>query len=80
MARLVVDAAPRAAEGGGVMVKLTCSLKHWLWENAREKLPLIMLGHVELFDEDMQKQYLEWCSTDEGKRYLKGGDKYEEVR
>ena len=35
------------------MVKLTCSLKHWLLENAIEKFPLIMFGHVELFDEDM---------------------------
>ena len=62
------------------MVKMTCSLKHWLWMNHREKFPLIGFGHLELFTEEMQKEYLEWCQTDEGKRYLKGGDKYEEVR
>jgi hypothetical protein len=48
--------------------------------NHREKLPLIGFGHIELFTEEMQKEYLEWCQTEEGKRYLKGGDKYKEVR
>lgn len=60
------------------MVKLTQSLQHWLWENHRDKLHLILLGHVELLTEDMQKEYIEWCQTDEGKRYLKGGDMYKE--
>lgn len=41
-------------------------------------MPLIMLGHVELFTEEMQKEYLEWCKTDEGKQYLKGGSKYKD--
>ena len=58
------------------MVKLTQSLEVWLWENHKEKLPLIMFGHVELFTEEMQKEYLEWCQTDEGRQYLKGGSKY----
>jgi hypothetical protein len=26
----------------------------------------------------MQKDYIEWCKTDEGKQYLKGGSKYKE--
>lgn len=60
------------------MVKLTQSLQHWLWENHRDKLHLILLGHVELLTKDMQKEYIEWCQTDEGKRYLKGGDMYKE--
>lgn len=58
------------------MVKLTQSLEHWLFENHREKLPLIMLGHVELFTEELQAAYIEWCKTDDGKQYLKGGSKY----
>ena len=60
------------------MVRLTQSLQHWLWENHRDKIGLIMLGHTELFTEEMQREYLEWCKTDDGKQYLKGGSKYEE--
>lgn len=58
------------------MIVLTQSLEQWLFENHREKLPLIMLGHLELFTDEMQSQYIEWCKTDEGKQYLKGGSKY----
>lgn len=60
------------------MVKLTQSLSHWLWENHKEIVHLIILGHIELFTEEMQKEYIEWCKTDEGKQYLKGGSKYKE--
>lgn len=61
-----------------MMVRLTQSLRHWLFENHKDKLPLIMFGHTELFTQEMQKEYLEWCKTDEGKQYLKGGSKYKE--
>lgn len=60
------------------MVKLTCSLKQWLFENHPKLLPLISFGHIELFTGIMQRQYIEWCKTDEGKQYLKGGAKYRE--
>lgn len=60
------------------MVRLTKSLQHWFWENHRDKIGLIMLGHTELFTEEMQREYMEWCNTDDGKQYLKGGSKYEE--
>ena len=59
------------------MVILTQSLEHWLFENHIEKMPLIMFGHTELFTEEMQKEYIEWCKTDEGKQYLEGGSKYD---
>ena len=58
------------------MVILTQSLEHWLFENYRYELGLIMFGHLELFTEEMKKEYLEWCKTDEGKQYLEGGSKY----
>ena len=58
------------------MVILTQSLEHWLFVNHKEKLPLIMFGHTELFTEEMQKEYIEWCKTDEGKQYLEGDSKY----
>lgn len=60
------------------MVKLTQSLNHWLWENHRDKLTLILLGHLEEFTPEMQQAYLEWCQTDDGRQYLKGGSKYQE--
>lgn len=28
--------------------------------------------------EEMQRAYLEWCQTDDGRQYLKGGIKYQE--
>lgn len=60
------------------MVKLTQSLKHWLFKNHKDKLGLIMLGHIELFTEEMNEEYIKWCQTEEGKQYLKGGSKYKE--
>lgn len=62
------------------MVRLTQSLSHWLFENHKDIIHLIMLGHVELFTEEMQKEYIEWCKTDDGKQYLKGGSKYTEEK
>lgn len=60
------------------MVRLTQSLTTWLMNNHREKLPLIMFGHVELMTQDMYDEYIEWCKTDEGMSYLKGGSNYKE--
>ena len=60
------------------MVKLTKSLKHWLRENHPDLILLIMFGHIELFTDEMKIEYLEWCQTDDGKRYLKGGDLYDD--
>ena len=61
------------------MVKLTKSLVQWLSDNGhKDKIALLMFGHLELFTEEMQEQYLEWVQTDEGKKYLQGGEFYEE--
>lgn len=60
------------------MVQLTQSLTKWLFDNHKKLLPLIMFGHIELFTDEMQQQYLEWCKTDEGRSYLKGGENYKE--
>lgn len=60
------------------MVKLTKILRHWLFKNHADLIPLIMFGHVELFTEEMQKEYLAWCQTEDGKRYLKGSDLYDD--
>lgn len=58
------------------MIKLTQSLSHWLWENHRDLVGLIMLGHTELLTEEMWREYVEWCNTEEGMQYLEGGAKY----
>lgn len=60
------------------MVELTQNMQKWLWDNNRDLLPLIMLGKTELFTPEMWKEYIEWCKTDEGKKYLKGGSEYKE--
>lgn len=60
------------------MVRLTQSLGEWLSRNHKDKIALIMLGHTELLTEEMYEEYLTWCQTDEGKKYLKGGSEYKE--
>lgn len=60
------------------MIELTQSLQHWLWVNHRDKIVLILFGHIELFTEEMNREYLAWCQTDEGRKYLKGGSEYKE--
>lgn len=59
------------------MIILTQSLEQWLIKYHWDIIHLILLGHIELFTDEMQKEYLEWCKTDEGKQYLKGGNKYD---
>ena len=60
------------------MIKLTESLKQWLIKNHPDIIHLIQFGHLELFTKEMQEEYLSWCKTDEGKQYLKGGEKYKD--
>ena len=60
------------------MVKLTQSLSHWLFVNHKDKIGLIMLGHTELLTNEMYNEYIEWCKTEEGRSYLKGGANYKE--
>lgn len=60
------------------MVKLTQSFEQYLWENHKDILPLIMFGHTELVTDEIWNNYIEWCKTAEGKKYLVGGAKYKE--
>ena len=59
------------------MVILTQSMEHFLWNYHREKLALICFGHMEEFTDEMAREYAEWCQTEEGKKYLKGGSEYD---
>ncbi len=56
---------------------LSQSLEVWLLKNHFAKLLLIRWGHVELFTAEMNREYLQWCLTDEGRQYLVGGSKYD---
>lgn len=60
------------------MVKMTKSFRHWLFKNYPKLYALILFGHVELLTEEMYQEYLDWCKTEEGRQYLKGGSKYKE--
>ena len=61
-------------------VKLTQSMAQFLFRFHKDKLGLIMFGHLELVTEEMWDEYLAWCQTDEGKSYLKGGSNYKEEK
>jgi hypothetical protein len=75
---IALDAVQRMEEKGKTMVRLTQSLQHWLLENHKDKIVLIMFGHTELLTDEMMTEYIEWCKTDEGRSYLKGGCNYKE--
>lgn len=56
---------------------MTQSMEVWLFKYHREKMVPLMFGHLELFTEEMAREYAEWCLTEEGRQYLKGGSKYD---
>lgn len=56
---------------------LTQSMEVWLFKYHRDKMALLMFGHMELFTEEMAKEYVEWCKTEDGRQYLAGGSKYD---
>lgn len=50
------------------MVKLTDSLKEFLLQSKHgEIIPLLMFGHVELFTDEIKKEYAEWLSKKTGR-------------
>lgn len=65
------------SEGRG-LIKLTQSLEEYLIRFHPDTPPLIMLGHIELFTDEMQAEYLGWLKTPEGRSYLKGGSNYKD--
>ena len=56
---------------------LTQSMEIWLATYHRDKFVPIMFGHLEVFTEEMAREYAEWCLTEEGRQYLQGGSKYD---
>ena len=60
------------------MIVFMKSFKTWLASIHPELVVPIMFGHVELMTDDLYREYRNWCKTEEVRRYLKGGDLYEE--
>ncbi len=60
------------------MAQMTESFQQWCIRYHKEIFVPLMFGHIELLTEELQNEYLEWCKSDEGKQYLKGGSKYKE--
>lgn len=60
------------------MNKLTQSLQHYLFVNHREIVVPLMFGHTEGLTQEIWNAYIEWCKTEEGRKYFKGGEKYVE--
>lgn len=60
------------------MVKLTQSLAQFLFQFYPSEAPLVMFGHTELLTKEIWDEYTEWCLTEEGAQYLKGGKYYKE--
>ena len=61
------------------MVQMTCSFKHWITKYHKGLYVPLTFGHIELLTDELQKEYVEWCQTDEGSSYLQGGANYTEV-
>lgn len=61
------------------MVFLTQSLMQFL-KKKELGLTIVQLGfgHLEVFTPELEKEYLEWVQTEEGRSYLKGGSNYNE--
>jgi hypothetical protein len=49
----------------------------WLATYHRDLFVPLMFGHLELFTDELAKEYADWCQTEEGLQYLKGGSKYD---
>ncbi|MBO5969006.1 MAG: hypothetical protein J6S14_10980 [Clostridia bacterium] len=59
------------------MATMTQSFEVWLFTYHRDLFVPLLFGHTELLTDELQKEYIEWCKTDEGKQYLEGGSKYD---
>lgn len=55
----------------------TQSMEVWLFTYHRDLFVPLMFGHLELFTDELAREYADWCQTEEGRQYLKGGSKYD---
>ena len=55
------------------------SLKKYLENYHSDIIIPLTFGHTELLTQEIWGEYIDWCQTDEGRQYLKGGSKYNEL-
>lgn len=55
------------------MISMTPSAKKFFFDKYPVEASLLMFGHTEVLTEEMVREYIEWCKTEEGRSYLKGG-------
>lgn len=60
------------------MIRFTQSAAKFFFEKYPKEASLFMFSHTEAITGEMCKEYIEWCKTDEGRSYLKGGANYKE--
>jgi hypothetical protein len=60
------------------MIRMTQSFGTFLFKYHKDILVPILFGHMELLTKEIEQEYIEWCKTDEGEKYLKGGSEYDE--
>lgn len=58
------------------MNSFTQSAAKFFFDKYPQEASLFMFGHTEAITKEMCKEYIEWCRTDEGRSYLKGGANY----
>lgn len=59
------------------MATMTQSFEVWVFTYHKDLFVPLMFGHTEVLTEELSKEYIEWCKSDEGKQYLEGGSKYD---
>lgn len=62
-----------------MMVKFTLSMDVFLIKKHPDLYWPLSFGHLEMFTDEIEAEYLEWCKTEDGKQYLEGGAKYKEI-
>lgn len=52
------------------MVTFTKSFGQWIFRFHKDIAVLLMFGHTELLTDELWKEYIEWCQSDEGRQFL----------
>lgn len=60
------------------MVALAQSLEQFLRTKYPERYERIKNGHIEDYD-TIRDEYYVWCETDEGKKYVAGGEFFDDT-
>lgn len=58
------------------MTEFTQSLEKWLTLYHSELITPLTFGHLEEFTPELKREYLAWCQTNGGRKYLEDGSEY----